>query len=202
MNALLRQDVPYENNNDHQTNDMKKIAVFLFFACIYTNSSHAQLALSKMLGKDADKYRLGYGLFTFFNFPLQNENQSIRLELMDLAYFRGKDGNGFTTGSARAYLSVKLGYKHVFSETKTGFYLEPAAGYCRVVYTTEGEDATHGDGLAMAMEGGYSLEVGQRGHVINLGIKYESDRGGKSHVINSVGLRLSYEFNMFRNKNE
>ena len=88
----------------------------------------------------------------------------------------------------------------MFSETQSGFYLEPSVGYCRVVDAREGRDATHGDGLAAAMEGGYSLAVGQNGHSLNLGLKYETDRGGAGYILNTVGLRLSYAFNLFRKK--
>lgn len=182
---------------------MKKIVLLLSIACIFASTSYAQLSLTKMVGKNADKYRMGYDLFSFISFPLNNENQIIRLELMDLAYYAGKTGGSFfTTPNGAGYLSIKIGYKYVFSETKTGFYLEPALGYCRVVYSSEGEDPTHGDGIAGTVEGGYSLEVGQRGHITNPGLKYETDRATSSHIINSVGLCLSYEFNMFRKKEE
>jgi hypothetical protein len=158
---------------------------------------NAQLSVVKMVGKNADQYKLGYCLFTFFDFPVTEEgNRSIRLELMDLAMFPGKDGNFFTTENMRSYLSIKLGYKYIFSESRTGIYVEPSAGWCRVVDYLEGMDeAAYGDGLALAFETGYSLEVGQKGHVLNFGLKYENDRGGSK--ISSVGFRVSYAFNMF-----
>lgn len=154
-----------------------------------------------MVGKDAAKYGVGYGLFTYLDFPLANENQSFRIELMDLAFFPTKGENFFTsTADAKGYISIKLGYKYVFSETQAGFYLIPSAGYCRAVDAKEGEDATYGDGIAGALEGGYSLEVGQKGHTLNFGLKYEYDRGNATHVIQSIGLRFSYAFNLFRKK--
>ena len=158
--------------------------------------------VSKMVGKDASKFGLGYGLFTFFDFPLASGNQSFRVELMDLAFFPTKGENFFTsTADAKGYISIKLGYKYVFSETQAGFYLIPSAGYCRTVFALEGEDeATHGDGIAGALEGGYALEVGQKGHTVNFGLKYEYDRGNATHVIQSVGFRVSYAFGMFRKK--
>lgn len=64
----------------------------------------------------------------------------------------------------------------------------------------EGEDLTHGDGIAAALEGGYALEVGQKGHTINFGLKYEYDRGNATHIIQSVGFRVSYAFGLFRKK--
>jgi len=184
---------------------MKKIFLSVLFTIMAFSFLHAQLSLTKMVGKNADKYKLGYDIFTFYNFPLNEEgNKSVQLELLDFAWFRGKDGDGFNTGSAKAYVSIKVGYKNIFSETKTGFYLEPSVGYCNVVDMSadQTEDATSGNGIAAALEGGYSLEVGQKGHTVNLGLKYETDRAGSLHTISSVGFRVSYQFNMFRKKTD
>src|SRR5690348_884351 len=113
---------------------MKKLILCIVFFS-FLHSSHAQLSITKMLGKKSKDYRLGYDLFSFWEFPLGGtENKSIRLELMDFAYYPGKTGgSAFETPNGEAYLSIKLGYKYIFSETKTGFYLEPSAGWCRVI---------------------------------------------------------------------
>ena len=180
---------------------MKKITIFLCFVCMFSFASHSQLMVDKLVGKDASKYGLGYGLFTYLDFPLASGNQSFRIELMDLALFPTKGENFFTsTADAKGYISIKLGYKYVFSETHAGFYLIPSAGYCRAVIDKEGEDATYGDGFAAALEGGYALEVGQKGHTLNFGLKYEYDHGNATHIIQSVGFRFSYAFGMFRKK--
>lgn len=180
---------------------LKKIFLSLFIIFLFTASSQAQLMVAKMVGKDSKRYGLGYGLFTYFDIPLSSENQSFRIELIDFAFFPTKGEKFFTsTADARGYLSIKLGYKYVFSETQAGFYLIPSAGYCRVVDAKEDQDVTHGDGVAAAMEGGYSLEVGQKGQAINVGIKYEYDRGNTEHTLQAIGLRLSYSFGMFRRK--
>lgn len=178
---------------------MKKITASLCFLCLFAFVSHSQLMVSKLVGKDAARYGLGYGLFTYLDFPLASENQSFRVELMDIAFFPTKGENLFTsTADAKAYISIKLGYKYVFSETQAGFYLIPSAGYCRTVFVPEGQDATYGDGIAGALEGGYSLEVGQNGHTLNFGLKYEYDRGNATHTLQSVGFRFSYAFGLFR----
>lgn len=157
--------------------------------------------IAKLVGKDAAKYGTGYGLFSYLDVPLASDNQSLRIELMDLAFFPTKGEKFFTsTADAKGYISIKLGYKYVFSETQAGFYLLPSAGYCRAVIINEGEDATYGDGIAGALEGGYTLEVGQNGHTLNFGLKYEYDRGNKTHIIQSVGFRVSYGFGLFRKK--
>ena len=181
---------------------MKRI-YFLIVVTVFSSSLFAQLSLSKMVGKNAGKYKLGYDLFCFYEFPLNSEgySKSIRLDILDFAYFRGKDGNGFSSGNARAYLAIKAGYKLIFSETRTGWYVEPSLGYARVVEALEGASkATYGDGFAAAAEVGYNLEVGQKGHELAAGLKYETDRAGSYHTISSVGLRFSYSFNMFRKR--
>ena len=100
---------------------MKKNPALFILILIISAQAHAQLSLTKMVGKNADKYKLGYCVFAYYDFPLTEEgNKSIRLELMDLAYFPSKIGD-----NARAYISIKLGYKNIFSETKTGVYVEP-----------------------------------------------------------------------------
>ena len=180
---------------------MKKIFFFIVLSCLLSFASYSQLMVAKLIGKDTEKFGLGYGLFTYYDIPLSNENQSIRLELAEFSFFPLKGEKFFTsTADAKGYLSIKGGYKYVFSETATGFYIEPSVGYCRVVDIREGQDATYGDGVAAAVEGGYSLAVGQNGHSINLGLKYETDRGGNGYNINTVGFRLSYAFNLFGKK--
>lgn len=180
---------------------MKKISFLFVTAFLLPFISQAQLSVAKLVGKDADKYGLGYGLFTYLDFPLASANQSIRIELADFAFFPSKGESFFTTtADAKAYLSIKLGYKYVFSEAQAGFYLEPSAGYCRVVDVREGQDATYGDGISAALEGGYTLLIGQNGHSINFGLKYETDRGGTGYVLSTVGFRVSYAFNLFRKK--
>jgi hypothetical protein len=158
---------------------------------------------AKIVGKNADKYGLGFGLFTYFDIPLSSENQSIRFEIMDLAFFPTKGEKFFTsTGDSKGYLSIKAGYKYVFSETQAGLYLLPSAGYCRAVVFEEGNGATYGDGIAAALEGGYTIAVGENANTVNLGLKYEYDRGNATHIIQSVGLRVSFGFGLLRRNKE
>ena len=144
---------------------MKKFLLFFILTSLFATRSQAQLSLTKMIGKNSNQYRLGYDIFSFWDFPLNSENKCIRLELLDFAYYPGKTGgSAFSTPNGTAYLSIKLGYKYIFSETKTGFYLEPSAGYCKTMFMQEGQDPTNTNGIAGAVEGGYSLEIGQKGH--------------------------------------
>jgi hypothetical protein len=178
----------------------KTILISLFFFLI-SYAARSQLMVTKLIGKNASESKLGYGIFAFYDFPLKNtENQTIRLELLDFGFYPSKTD---TVVVPIGYLSIKLGYKYIFSETKTGFYLEPQAGYCRVVSNDPNNFSTQssvGDGVALALEFGYCLEVGQRGHVINFGLKYEHDMAGSPNTISSIGFRVSYQFNLFRSK--
>lgn len=182
---------------------MKKIFALLLLSFLFS-SVHAQLMATKLIGKNSDRYKLGYGIFSFYDFPLKSEGyyKSVRLELFDFAYYPGKDGNFFNATYGTGYLSIKVGYKVIFSETKTGFYIEPSAGYCSVTNVEEDEDASKKSGYAAALEGGYSIEFGENGHALALGLKFESDRAGTLHTLNSLGFRVSYEFDLFRKRRD
>ncbi len=179
---------------------MRKLFTLIFLFIVIHSSVHSQLAVFKMVGKGSDNAKIGFGAFAFTQIPL-NEigNRNVVIELMDLAYFPQKDPG---IGSVIAYLSIKVGYKYIFStESKTGFYIEPSAGYCRVV-RSDNIYGDYKDGLALAAEAGYTLEVGQRDNALNFGIKYESDRAGTNFIVNSIGLRLSYSFHLFRKRGD
>jgi hypothetical protein len=171
----------------------------IFFSILLLSLSaslNAQLAVAKIIGKDAGKYKLGYGLFAYYEFPLNEVgNTSVRLELIDIAYFRS---NTEDDHQSIGYINIKAGYRKIFSETKTGFYIEPQLGFGRVA----GGDGTYGDGLASALEGGYSLEVGKGTNTVNFGLKYEYDAAGKDHTISSVGFRFSFAFNLFKRRDD
>ncbi|HEY2648193.1 MAG TPA: hypothetical protein VGI38_03335, partial [Puia sp.] len=121
------------------------------------------------------------------------------LELLDIAYYPTKNSDIY---SPIGYLSIKLGYKYVFSEDQAGFYLEPSAGYCRVVNSGAENftNADYSDGIALAMEGGYSLAVGQKDNTVNFALKFENDNAGSGFVINSIGFRVGFSFHIFRRK--
>jgi len=178
---------------------MKTYLLIFFSAIGISSSAYSQLMVSKMLGKNADNSQLGYGFFTFLDFPLGNENTSIRLELLDMAYYPAKNADIY---SPIGYASIKAGYKYVFSENQAGFYLEPSVGYCRVVNSGAENfaNADYSDGIAMAMEGGYSLAVGQKDNTVNFALKYETDRAGSGFIINSIGFRVGISFHIFRRK--
>lgn len=174
---------------------MKKFFFLIFLDVIISSSLHSQLAVLKMVGKNANNYSAGIGVFAWYDIPLNEAgNKSFMLEILDLGYFIAKKNY---PGKDRAYLSIKVGYRYIFSEeTKTGFYIEPQAGYCRVALG----NGSYGDGFAVAAEAGYSLEVGQNGNTMVFGLKYEADVAGTDKTIQAVGLRVGYSFHLFRKR--
>jgi hypothetical protein len=179
---------------------MRKIIIFYLPALFLCVTGHSQLMVSKMLGKNGEKAKLGFGVFTYYDIPLQQtENNSLRVELMDFAYFPAKDDY---TDNISGYINIKLGYKHVFSETMTGFYIEPQAGFGRVIgyNRSNNNDHNYADGLALGLEGGYSVEVAESGNTLNFGLKYEADMPGSRYAAYSLGFRVSYSFHLFRRK--
>jgi hypothetical protein len=181
-----------------QTKPAVKILSAIGFALLLSSTAQSQFMVTRLIGRDAENYGTGYGLFTFIDIPLAYDNQSFRIELMDVAFFPTKGDKFFESEGGKAYISIRLGFKHVFSETATGFYVLPSAGYCRVIDTDLPDDENYADGIAAALEGGYSLEVGERGHSINAGLKYEYDRGNSALQIHSIGLKLGFAFGLGR----
>lgn len=177
-----------------------KFTLLLLLSLFIESSLHSQLAVFKMVGKNSANSKLGFGTFVYWDFPVsQVQYNSVVIELMDLAFFPPKDDN---IVSPIGYLSIKAGFKHIFSEeSKTGFYVEPSAGYCRVV-TNDDINKSYGDGVAVAAEAGYSLEVGQRANTLVFGLKYESDMVGGNNKINAISLRASYSFHLFRKRSD
>ena len=180
---------------------MRKLLSLLMALLLCCFSAHSQLMVSKLVGKHSENSKIGFGIFAFYDFPLNEEgNRSARIELLDLAYFPKKDQN---RSSTLGYASIKLGYKYIFSDTRTGFYLEPQAGYCRTVFDdVMNPDAGGEDGVALALEGGYSLEVGERENILNFGLKYEKDMTGAATSIGSIGFRVYYSFGLFRRRSD
>lgn len=177
----------------------KLLLILLFFSV--QQAASAQVLVSKLLGKGAADFGLGYGIFTYFDIPRPAENQSFRIELLDLAFYAKKGESLFTsTESARAHLSTRLGYKYVFSETSAGFFVLPSAGYCQTFFIEPGQSTVKGNGIAAALETGYALEVGQNENKLNFSIKYEYDHGGADLVLQSVAFKFSYAFGVFRRR--
>lgn len=151
------------------------------------------------MGKNANQYKLGWNAYASFGISL-NEigNKSIKIELLDFSYLPSKNADSFLT---KGFASIKLGYKQIFSETKTGFFVEPQLGYARLAEVNDYVGNGY-DGFAAALEAGYSLEVGRRGNTMNVSLKYETDYASKEHKINSLALRFYFSFSLVRKTRE
>ena len=175
--------------------DSKKIllfqgALFLFFFLT------GQVSVMKIVGKNAEGYKPGTGIFFSFDIPVNPAgNNSVIFELFDFGNFNVKNDYG---QEPTAYLSVKTGFRHIFStEGRTGLFIEPQAGYCWT--TSDKYYSTLQSGLALAIVTGYSLEVGFRGNSLLFGFKYETDLPGTDKQINTIGFRFAFNYNFRRN---
>ncbi|MEO6232111.1 MAG: hypothetical protein ABJB11_23730 [Ferruginibacter sp.] len=181
---------------------MKKNLLTIFALLLCAMQSSGQVSFVKLLGKNSANTTYGVGLSAFYDFPLNQSSNSMRLELMNLNIFPPKDKD---LVSVAANISIKLGYRHLFSETTTGFYIEPQLGFGRVVVSDPSlpNQARHADGLAIAMEGGYCVGVGERDNFFYFGLKYENDLPGNSdYNINSMALKVGYAFHLFRRNSD
>jgi hypothetical protein len=173
---------------------MKKIFTLIMLTTLST-CSIAQLMVSKRFGKNASNSKIGYGIFAYYDIPLGEEgNRSIRVELIDAAYFPSK--SDYIT-NVYGYISVKAGYKYGFGESKTGFYVEPQVGWCKVLSDNNMLSKGEANGIALALETGYSLEVGEKGNAFHFGLKLENDMAGTDFIATSLGFRVSYSFRFF-----
>lgn len=181
-----------------KSSNLKKLTLSLCIICLFSVYSSAQLMVSKLVGKDSKDFGIGFGLFASLDIPLASGHESVRIELGEFAYYPTKGDGFFTAAEGKGYVSVKVGFKYVFSETQAGFYLLPSLGYGAVIIAKAGEEkARQYHGVAGAMEGGYSIAVGENEQTINLGLKYEYDYGNKNNIMQSIGFRVSYSFGFF-----
>lgn len=175
--------------------DLKKSFLFQAAMLLFIFLS-GQVSVIKIVGKNADGYKSGTGIFYSFDLPVNAaENNSITFELFDFGNFYVKNNSG---KEPAAYLSVKAGFRHIFnSEGKTGFFIEPQGGYS---WTTSNKSYLHVQGgLALAMVTGYSQEVGFSGNSLVFGFKYEMDLPGSSKQINTIAFRFAFNYNFKQN---
>lgn len=171
---------------------MKKNFLYLFTILLFSTSSFGQLMTTKVIGKNAKEFKTGVGVFANLEMPLnQSFNRSVVLEICDCGIFSGKSN----LDTSAAFVSVKIGYKKIFSNTQTGFYINPSVGVGWAFMAKNVVDTlSKRFGPAMAIEAGYSLEVGKRGNAICLGLKCESDVPFSTYNLTTLQLRIAYSF--------
>lgn len=116
---------------------MRKLIILFVIAISYPFFGNSQLAVLKMISNHANDYKIGFCLFGNYDIPVKDAgNQSVMLELLDFGYFPAKSSSNL---HSRGYVSIKIGFRKIFSEEgRTGFFVVPQLGYCRVA---EGDDA-------------------------------------------------------------
>jgi hypothetical protein len=181
---------------------MKKI-ILLLISVFLLNAVFSQVSLYRMVGgKYAKEYKTGFGGFGSINIPLNEANNRVlTLDAFDFGFFFLKPTSDLEAEGG-AFISFKAGYRYIFSEESiTGFFVEPQAGFALIgVGPDYGQDLTKG--LSLALNVGYSLEVGQRGNNFTFGLKYEADLANNDMSIHTVGLRVAYHFTLFGRKND
>ncbi len=156
---------------------------------------HAQIEVAKIIGKNSEKYGVGFGAFLKLAFPI-SEGDDISVEI-GASIFREK--NSSTNGLA--YVPLKLGYRYSINRTGSGFYVEPQMGYnVYGAYTTY--DQTYIDkkinGFVGSATAGYLFQpIGNI--TFDLGLRFETIQfnGGSA---NSVAIRLSHYINLGRKR--
>lgn len=143
-------------------------ALLLFF---FISNANAQLGLMKLVGKNTQDYKLGFGLFLKTGLPV-NEGSDLTLE-GGVSIFLLNDGNGY---NGTVMCPLKLGYRYTLNKTGQGFYVEPQVGYN--VYGS----------TSMYDENGYVVDLNYHGVVFAAGTGYLFMAGNQP-----LDLNLRYE---------
>ncbi len=164
---------------------------FFTFCLIVNFTANAQIQVSKLIGKDSDKIKIGYGAFLEFSYPLSDVSD-ITIE------------GGFTTFDLKrdnrygiVTVPVKLGYRYIFSDAGYGFYAEPQLGYNVGGVGAADKKFT---GLVYAVGAGYLFKPSGKIQ-FNAAILYESALSSGS-PINYLSFRLSHNFSFKRRETE
>ena len=167
--------------------------IFMIIQC------QAQIQVSKLLGKNANNYKPGYGAFLKFSYPV-SEGDDVSLE-GGVNFFFEKDDDTYAYGIAN--VPVKLGYRYTLNRTGTGIYIEPQAGYNAYGVNSYYSDGDGKDvdekfhGIVAGAGVGYLF---QPAGIIqfDLSLRYESVFY-KGSTMNYASIRLAHNFS-FRKK--
>ena len=73
---------------------MKKLFCLFLLLSAAHYVSHSQLSVLKMIGKNSNQNKLGFGIFGNYDIPLNDVgNQSLMIELLDIGFFPVKEMN-------------------------------------------------------------------------------------------------------------
>lgn len=101
----------------------KKLFYSVFFILFLSFRSFAQIEIAKLIGKNSDKYSIGFGASLNFGYQISTAS-SVSAEAGFLAFFVKENKS-----DGLALIPFKLGYRYTFGETGYGFFIQPQAGY-------------------------------------------------------------------------
>lgn len=172
-------------------NCMKKILFVVPLLFLLTRVS-AQVEVLKLTGQEGKDYRLGFGAFLKFAFPV---NEASFLTIEAGANFIGQKED---REQGMAIIPAKLGYRYTINGSGIGFYVEPQVGYniygVKSVYKPSlynYEDQKF-HGIIGSFGAGYLFKPGNKIQ-FDLGAYYESVFYNGSST-RYFGLRLTHNF--------
>ncbi len=101
---------------------MLKSIVFAISLFLSLHSS-AQIQIAKLIGKNSNDFKLGYGGYLKFSYPV-SEGVDVTLEA-GATIFQMKEYPEY----GWAIIPIKAGYRYTLNQTGTGLYIEPQVGY-------------------------------------------------------------------------
>ncbi|MEO6327646.1 MAG: hypothetical protein ABIO55_01880 [Ginsengibacter sp.] len=168
----------------------KLILVFMLLLCV--PRINAQIEIAKLIGKRWNDYKLGYGAFLKFSYPVSTASD-LSIEA-SLVFFSVKENDG----DGLAVVPFKLGYRYTLNGTGSGIYIEPQLGYN--FFGANSFDGEHPyKGAVIALGTGYLFKPGGRVQ-FDLGLRYETVVI-KDGSANYIALRLSHNFS-FKKREE
>lgn len=167
---------------------MRKL-LYTIICCIGLTQVHAQIEISKLIGKRWQDYNVGFGGYLKFAIPVAEANYFTIETGVSFFFVKESDGDGL------AIVPIKLGYRHILDNSSTGWYIEPQAGYN--FFGANSYDGEHPyKGVDLALGAGYLFPPG--GHIqFDIGLRYETVliSGGAA---NFIALRVSHSFQFGR----
>jgi hypothetical protein len=172
---------------------MGKRLITLFLLFFFIQHSNAQLGVMKLVGKNTEDYKLGFGAFIKTAIPVADGGSDVTAEIGANLFF-SKDGSAYGT----AMCPLKVGYRYTLNGTGEGLYVEPQAGF-NLYGVTSLEDENGQTinlkyhGIVLAAGTGYLFSVWNTTFDINLRYETVMAHGGSNNLV-SLGISKYFSF--------
>jgi hypothetical protein len=157
---------------------LKKEFAVLYFLLASTITTHAQIEVARVSVKNFKA--IGFGGFLNFSLPVSEANY-VTAE-GGLQYFKNKADEDL------ALAPVLLGYRYTLSQTGSGLYVEPNAGYC---FGASSIGKYNAAGSPIAENGQWAVEK-VAGPVAGISVGYLFEPSGRIQF--NIGLRYQHTF--------